>query len=164
MRRLAVILLAGLGLAACEQAAAPPPEAEALPPPPAQDEDTSTTEAAGTAAPAEEDASPPPAPLKPLPGDLMGLEPYEVHERMGVPDLVRWEDNAQLLQYRSEACAYDLVFYESGADRAFRVRHMEARNRETGEGVNLQACLITLLPGGYWPEDIAERGVPARRN
>ena len=94
---------------------------------------------------------PPPPPPRPDPRELLGLTPQEVQDLLGAPAFVRWEDHAQLAQYRGPGCVFDLFFYEEAPGEHFRADHVEARDG-AGAPADAQACLITLLPGGKWPE------------
>lgn len=93
----------------------------------------------------------PPPPPKPDPAELLGLTPMQVQALLGAPAFVRWEDHAQLAQYRGPGCVFDLFFYEEAPGEHFRADHVEARDG-AGAPADAQACLITLLPGGKWPQ------------
>ncbi len=60
------------------------------------------------------------------PPKVLGLEPHDVQELLGMPKLVRRDDPAEVWQYRSSACVLDVFLYpeETGAQQ---VRYLEAR-------------------------------------
>lgn len=102
-------------------------------------------------APAPPPPPPPPPPPRPDPDELLGLTPKQVQALLGAPAFLRWEDSAQLAQYRGPACVFDLFFYEEAPGEHFRADHIEARDG-AGAPADAEACLITLLPGGKWPQ------------
>jgi hypothetical protein len=70
------------------------------------------------APPASDKMAPPPK--------VLGLQPEDVQDLLGVPKLVRREAPAEVWQYRSTACVLDVFLYpeDTGAQQ---VRYLEAR-------------------------------------
>ena len=77
------------------------------------------------------------------PQALIGLSPNEVTAMMGQPELRRQEPPAEVWQYRTSTCAFDVFLYDD------RVTHFEARHRRQGT-VSAPGCLgqIVAARGG----------------
>ncbi len=76
------------------------------------------------------------------PDALIGLDPQQIGEALGMPGLQRREPPAEVWQYRSQICVFDLYLYEEeGANRAV---HYEARSRSNGT-VDPAACLGSVV-------------------
>jgi hypothetical protein len=85
-------------------------------------------------------ALPPPPAV--TPEELMGLDGPALKARIGAPELIRYEQPAQIWQYRSETCVFDVFLYpSSGSDR---VTYLEARDQNTAQ-VDKQDCLSDIL-------------------
>jgi hypothetical protein len=130
------LLNAGLALAACQTGRNEPPVA------------TAPQAAAPAAAPLPAPAPAPPpqvAALPPIdddPAQLMGLTRSGVSSLLGDPDLIRREAPAEIWQYVSGTCVFDVVLYARGQDYA--VSYLEARDAKAA----IQAprpCLNSLL-------------------
>lgn len=148
-------MTAGLGaavlaltLAACEsteQDAAAKPE-------------TAAAGSDSSAAPAVETSAPPagsvaaltPEPVKATPEPVIDDDPQQLYgmdsnalgELLGDPSLVRNEAPAEIWQYRSQTCVFDIFLYQ-GADRP-RVTYIEARD-DAAQRIDARACLNEIL-------------------
>ncbi len=95
----------------------------------------------------------PAAPRLPDPAKLKGFEPAEMQALLGVPDLLRWENHAQVYQYRGAKCILDIIFYESPSGGPFLAAHVSARG-PGGQDTEVKACLVDLLPAESWPDTL----------
>lgn len=95
-------------------------------------------------APVTEPSEPLPPPPLPDPDTLLNKRPADIVTLLGEPDLVRWENNAQILQYRAQSCVLDLVFFEQ-ADGGFILRYYDSRKRLDGAADDAALCLDGLL-------------------
>lgn len=85
-------------------------------------------------------ALPPPPDV--TPDELLGLDGPALQDRIGTPELIRYEQPAQIWQYRSETCVFDVFLYpSSGVDR---VTYLEARDQSTAR-IDKQDCLSDIL-------------------
>lgn len=106
-------------------------------------------------------------PLQPPPDPdrLLGLEPRQVQDVLGTPNLVRRENAAQVMQFKNGNCVLDVIFYEEAAGGAFRARHLASRMVD-GAAITAPDCLAAILPDGRYPAeflppaDVAERSAP----
>lgn len=78
------------------------------------------------------------------PETLMGLSPNEVAAMMGQPELRREETPAQVWQYRTGTCVFDVYFYDQGGRQ--QVTYYEARHRQQGT-VSAPSCLGQIVAG-----------------
>lgn len=95
----------------------------------------------------------PAAPRLPDPAKLKGFEPAAMQALLGVPDLLRWENHAQVYQYRGSECVLDIIFYESPSGGPFQAVHLSARG-PGGQDTEVKACLVDLLPAESWPDTL----------
>ena len=159
-RSLAAILATGL-ISAC--AATPPAEGPIEPAPLFSDQiATGEESSAGQTASVADGSSPLTALLPSRNGGqevveampkaerLLGLRPADIKQLLGPAAFVRWEGRAQLAQYKSSACVFDVYFYEPEPGRGYQARHLSART-SSGESYDLGACLQTLLRTGQRP-------------
>ena len=72
------------------------------------------------------------------PQQLLGAGESQVSALMGQPELRRVEAPAEVWQYRTGTCVFDVFFY--GSAGAKTVNHYEARHRQQGS-VNAANCL-----------------------
>jgi len=118
----------------------------------------SGTDAAVAPAPPRQAALPParepppePPPEPPKLEELRGLDAAQLTRLLGKPTLLREEATAQMWQYRSESCVLHLFLYPApgaGSGGEKRVRHVEARPRQTGAPAATSGpneCLSTLV-------------------
>ncbi|MEE8271848.1 MAG: hypothetical protein V3R98_08975 [Alphaproteobacteria bacterium] len=76
------------------------------------------------------------------PDVLIGLPPSEISAMLGEPELRRQEPPAEVWQYRTDRCVFDLYFYtEDGASQAI---YYEARDRANGD-VDVGQCLGSVV-------------------
>ncbi len=132
----AVILLAALGLQACESTGGG--AANSAPGEPAGP-GSGAGNSEGTA-----QAALAPTRTYPAPSSLSGLDPGQVVDLLGPPPFKRRDNPAEIWQYRSPACVLDLFLYRTGKSGPFRVRHFEARGRGKN-GVSEKDCFHSLL-------------------
>ena len=76
------------------------------------------------------------------PNGLIGLEPQQIAERLGAPELQRSEPPAEVWQYRTRACVFNLYIYDEEDGR--RAVHYTARSRDNGE-VDAGQCLGSIV-------------------
>jgi len=124
-----LVLLLGLGLAACAQPAQRP----------------ATTSAPAQSAPSAQPA-PPPKP-KITAQQLLGKSDAWVLEKLGEPAFKRAERFASMWQYKNHACVLNVFLYadEAGAESAgpARVLHFDARDAN-GANAERDLCLSAL--------------------
>jgi len=142
--RLTPVLL----LAACMGAGAPAPIPTTTPEPEAEAPAIAPVETALVASEA-------PALPMPEPARLSGLNPREVQALMGEPSLVRRDANVQIMLFETQACVFEIVFYEPNLDAHFHADHLNARS-PGGTDIDLQACLVEVLPNGQWLDMLAD--------
>jgi hypothetical protein len=128
-----------------------PPAAAAAPPA------VATAVAVTPAAARAPAASPPPAAaalpgLAPnVAGDLVGLSPEALRQRLGEPRLRREEGTAEIWHYQASQCHLDLVLYPEGGPRAgLRVAYAAARAVGTARRAE-SACLRDIARGATGP-------------
>lgn len=144
------LLLSGLGLAACQttgttsqsglgNSQAGPAEAAVQ-----SSEAAAPSAAAPAPRPAPQVTARPPAPppINDDPNQLMGLDRGGVSALLGEPDLVRREDPAEIWQYVTAGCVFDVVLYDSGS--RYRVTYLEARD-DAADRLAPRPCLNRLL-------------------
>lgn len=76
------------------------------------------------------------------PESLIGLAPQQIGEALGVPELQRREPPAEVWQYRTTTCVFDLYLYNE--EGGLRAAHYEARSRSNGE-VDPALCLGSVV-------------------
>jgi hypothetical protein len=88
----------------------------------------------------------PPPPPEPVidddPQQLYGLDSTALDELLGQPSLIRTEAPAQIWQYRSQTCVFDIFLYEEAG--ASRVTYIEARDGAAAQ-IEARYCLNELL-------------------
>jgi len=90
------------------------------------------------------------------PDKLIGLDPGAIAMLLGEPELRRLERPAEVWQYRTDSCVFDIFLYRN--EQGPRVVHYEARQRDAAAGlgrapgasvpigaVSAPRCLGTLL-------------------
>ncbi len=96
----------------------------------------------------EGEAGPPAIALQPgppiddNPGQLMGLDPISLEQRLGAPELRRREPPAEVWQYRTASCILDLFLYAKSGIK--EVVYVEARDFTAAE-IETRQCLRGLL-------------------
>lgn len=136
LRTAAVLLFAAPVVGACQTARTEPPQ----------------TQATAQVAAAEPAAAPAPAPQVTLrapeppinddPGQLMGLDRRSLATLLGDPDLIRREAPAEIWQYVTNECVFDVVLYARG--QSYAVSYLEARDA-TAAAQEARTCLNALL-------------------
>lgn len=102
-----------------------------------------TPETAPEEAGGEETAALPPEPvIDDDPRRLMGLGPAGLGAILGEPQLVRREAPAEIWQYRSQTCVFDVFLYDQAG--AQRVTYLEARDGDAAK-IETRPCLNELL-------------------
>lgn len=143
-----VAALLELSLGACETTEQ---EAAATPETAAASSDDKTAPAVETSAPpAGGVAALTPEPVKATPEPVVDDDPQQLYgmdsnalgELLGEPSLVRNEAPAEIWQYRSRTCVFDIFLYQ-GADRP-RVTYIEARD-DAAQRIDARACLNEIL-------------------
>ena len=103
---------------------------------------------AEAATPAPQTAARPPQPVvtaPPIndnPNQLMGLDRDSLAALLGQPTLVRREKPAEIWQYVTADCVFDVVLYDNGP--AYRVTYLEARNA-AADRLEARPCLNQVL-------------------
>lgn len=87
-------------------------------------------------------AVPEPIPVDDDPDKLIGLSGPALSQRLGEPELVRREAPAEIWQYRTSDCVFDLFLYEKNGQR--QVTYLEARDTQA-QIVPVRPCLNQLL-------------------
>lgn len=80
----------------------------------------------------------------PAPEQLVGLDADQLERLLGPADFKRSDGPAELLQYRDTDCIIDLFLYPDAASGAYRVAHVDARDRVLN-GDAEQPCVSRLL-------------------
>ena len=93
--------------------------------------------------PAQPDPAPP-AKIYPEPAHLSGLDGSRVLALLGVPNLKRRDDPAEIWQYQTRACTLYIFLYRAAKGDAYKVRHFETSARGK-DGVSAKACFVGLL-------------------
>lgn len=86
----------------------------------------------------------PPAKIYPEPAHLSGLDGSRVMALLGVPNLKRHDDPAEIWQYQTRACTLHIFLYRAAKGDPYKVRHFETRARGKDE-VSEKACFVGLL-------------------
>ncbi len=148
------LLFAGLALAACQTTGTSPQSGASASQtgptePAAQGSEVMTPSVVSSgAAPAPQPAPqvtarpPAPPPINDDPNQLMGLDRGGVSALLGEPDLVRRENPAEIWQYVTAGCVFDVVLYDSGT--RYRVTYLEARD-DAADRLAPRPCLNRLL-------------------
>lgn len=63
---------------------------------------------------------------------------------LGVPNLKRHDDPAEIWQYQTRACTLHIFLYRAAKGDPYKVRHFETRARGKDE-VSEKACFVGLL-------------------
>ncbi len=151
---LAVLGLA-LMLGACEsEPEAPPVAAVAEPEPQAGMPQEGVIETGAAAAELSMLPPEPPEPPEPVidddPQQLYGLDSRALEDLLGEPSLVRAEAPAEIWQYRSQTCVFDVFLYDQAQGQAGeqlagpRVSYVEARD-DAAQRIDTRTCLNELL-------------------
>ena len=149
----AVVLLAALGLQACETTTGPPASgggatgggaASSAPGAPAGPRSDAGNSRGNAQAALSALSALSPARIYPAPSTLSGLDSGQVVDLLGPPSFKRRDNPAEIWQYRAPACVLDLFLYRPGKTGSFRVRHFEARGRGKN-GVSEKDCFHRLL-------------------
>ncbi|MEX0300621.1 MAG: hypothetical protein AB3N28_16220 [Kordiimonas sp.] len=90
-----------------------------------------------------------PAPPPPNAERLRGLNPREVQALMGEPSLGRRDANVQAMLFETNACVFEVIFYEPSDDQHFEATETNARTRR-GSDVDRTECLMKILPNSRW--------------
>ena len=142
--RPAWLLAAGLTLAACQSA----PGEDDLAAEAEASAESSVAETATPEPPPEVAALPPepPPPPEPVidddPDRLFGLDRPALSAMLGEPALIRREAPAEIWQYRSATCVFDVFLYDAAGTH--RVEFLEARD-SAARKIDARACLNQLL-------------------
>ena len=92
-----------------------------------------------------------PGPAPGVAGDLVGLSPEALRQRLGEPRLRREEGGAEIWHYQASQCHLDLVLYPEGGPRAgLRVAYAAARAVGTARRAEA-ACLSDIARGASAP-------------
>ena len=146
LRRAAIpgLLISLLALAACQTTATAPGNTVAVEP--AAGKTAVEPAAADTPEAPPVVAALPPQPVEPQvddnPNQLMGLDRGGLTALLGAPDLVRREKPAEIWQYVTADCVFDVVLYDNGAQ--YRVTYLEARDA-AADRLSPRPCLYQIL-------------------
>ncbi|NIA71983.1 hypothetical protein HBA54_25615 [Pelagibius litoralis] len=146
------LLLSTAALAACQTANTARPQTGANGAVPSkaaviEPQSAAAAEVAPAEAPGQIAAVPPqPVAIEPSinddPNQLMGLDRSGLTALLGRPDLVRREKPAEIWQYVTADCVFDVVLYDSGPQ--YRVTYLEARNA-AADRLAPRPCLNQVL-------------------
>ncbi len=136
-----VLLLAALSLGACQTVNTKP---QATAPTGLQaGSQASPATVVPTPAPAPQQAALPPEPsINDDPDQLLGLDRGGLAALLGDPALIRREDPAEIWQYVTADCVFDVVLYANG--RGYAVSYTEARDARAAVQAP-RPCLNRLL-------------------
>jgi hypothetical protein len=135
----ALLIVAGLGFAACTPASSPAGSWQGSPSASAPSTSIPSPSAPSVPATAESGG----APAAPT-GDLLGLDEATLKRWFGAPSFIRRDYPAEVWQYRAKACVLELYLYP--ADDHMAVTHAEATSggaQSTGD-TGLGPCLAAL--------------------
>ncbi len=104
--------------------------------------DSSVTRPPPQPSPPEVAVAPPRVDL-PEPEQLIGLSLGKIEGLLGTPVFRRRDPPAELWQYSSPRCFFDLFLYRTKASPEYRVTHIEARGR-TIDKIPLRECFMSL--------------------
>ena len=138
-----ILLFAALTLSACQTTGSKPQTAAPTVTTPAGP--AAGTKAKANPAPAvrpQETALPPLPPINDDPGQLLGLDRGGLAALLGDPTLIRRENPAEIWQYVTADCVFDVVLYANGRDYA--VSYSEARDARAVVQAP-RPCLNSLL-------------------
>jgi len=76
-------------------------------------------------------------------GDLIGLTPQELGERLGAPTFQVREGPGVKLQWASNTCVLDTFLYPAPGSTALRVSYIDAR-RVSGDPTDRATCIAAL--------------------
>jgi len=76
-------------------------------------------------------------------GDLIGLNPQELGERLGAPSFQVREGPGVKLQWANNACVLDTFLYPAPGSTALRVAYVDAR-RVSGDPTDRATCIAAL--------------------
>lgn len=76
------------------------------------------------------------------PQSLIGLAPQQISEALGSPELQRREPPAEVWQYRTAICVFDLYLYEEA--EGSRAAHYAARSR-SNDAIDPATCLGSVV-------------------
>jgi len=127
LRTGSLLLCTALAVSACQTAGTTPPTATA--PAPAQPAPQPQPQAAQQAAPApapQVTLRAPEPPINDDPRQLIGLDRSGVTALLGSPALIRREAPAEIWQYVTAECVFDVVLYAAG--QRYAVSYLEARD------------------------------------
>ena len=133
LRSSGALLLAGLALSACQTGRNEPPVATAP---------QATVAAEPAPAPASTSRVAALPPIDDDPAQLMGLDRSGVNALLGDPDLIRRDAPAEIWQYVSGSCVFDVVLYARG--ESYAVSYLEARDNDAAVQAP-RPCLNSLL-------------------
>lgn len=146
LRSAAVLLAAALAVSACQTAQTTQPQTTASQ---ATTPQTVTPGAGATPTPAKPvvpqaklTLRPPAPPINDDPNQLLGLDRNGVAALLGDPALIRREAPAEIWQYVTNDCVFDVVLYAAG--RHYAVSYLEARD-STAAVREPRPCLNKLL-------------------
>ncbi|UTW55570.1 hypothetical protein [Kordiimonas sp. SCSIO 12610] len=78
---------------------------------------------------------------------LAGLNPREIENLMGIPDLKREDGNIQVFLYESSTCVLEVILREN-SDGNLKSESLKTRDRQ-GNPADKTSCLTSLLPDGW---------------
>lgn len=134
------LLFAAQALSACQTVSKQPQATAPVEAPPAE---TAVMPDPAPPAPAPQEAALPPAPpINDDPNQLLGLDRGGVTALLGSPDLIRRESPAEIWQYVTGDCVFDVVLYANG--QGYAVSYTEARDA-TAAVQAPRPCLNSLL-------------------
>ncbi len=140
LRSSALLLVTALAVSACQTARNEPPQSSATPS--AAPEPALARPVVPEPAPQVTRRAPQP-PINDDPGQLMGLDRGGVAALLGDPALIRREEPAEIWQYVTSGCVFDVVLYAAG--QRYTVSYLEARDEASAAVQEARPCLNKLL-------------------
>jgi len=90
--------------------------------------------------------TPEPEPIVvPEPSTLVGMKALQVAGLLGEPSLMRTDKPAQIWQYRTDDCAFNLFLYQETGHTSHSVAHYEAVPFATVPNQSVKSCLGSIL-------------------
>ena len=83
--------------------------------------------------------------MVPEPSTLVGMEALQLSDLLGEPSLKRNDSPAQIWQYRTVDCAFNLFLYQEAGRNSHSVAHYEAVPFATATNQSAKSCLGSIL-------------------
>jgi hypothetical protein len=143
LRSSALLLVTALAVSACQTARNEPPQSSVSSATPAPEPAPAPASPVVPEPAPQVTLRPPEPPINDDPGQLLGLDRGGVASLLGDPALIRREEPAEIWQYVTSGCVFDVVLYAAG--RRYTVSYLEARDEASAAVQEARPCLNKLL-------------------